>query len=336
MDALATGAQERGEGGSRHTSIAARLSGRPLRDYGPRMTKSMRVFVTGATGWIGTAVLKELRGAGHGVLGMAHSDAGADKLKAQGVEVYRGDIRDPKSLVEGVRATDATIHLAFHMDFSDFPAINRIDRDAISAMLDAMAGTDKAFVGTSGTLVVSKPGKVALETDESPASSPLAVRLQAERLVVDAAKRGVRGSVIRLAPTVHGAGDKGFIAMLIKMAREKKTAGHVDDGNHHWPAVHRDDAARLYRLAVESAPPGTVLHGTAEEGITMRAIADTISKGTGVPTKSVPAAEAGAHFGWMSMVVGLDNRTSSEATRALLGWEPEQPGLLDDMRAHYF
>lgn len=300
------------------------------------MTKTMRVFVTGATGWIGTAVLKELRGAGHSVLGMAHSDAGADKLKAQGVEVYRGDIRDPKCLVEGVRATDATIHLAFHMDFSDYPKMNQIDRDAISAMLDAMAGTNKAFVGTNGTLVVSKPGKVAFEADESPADSPLTVRFQAERLVVDAAKRGVRGSVIRLAPTVHGAGDKGFIAMLINIAREKKAAGYVDDGNQHWPAVHRDDAARLYRLAVESAPPGTVLHGTAEEGITMRAIAETISKGTRVPTKSVPAAEAGAHFGWMSMVVGLDNRASNKATRELLGWKPEQPGLLDDMRAHYF
>ena len=300
------------------------------------MTKPMRVFVTGATGWIGTAVLKELRGAGHSVLGMAHSDAGADKLKAQGVEVYRGDIRDPKSLVEGVRTTDATIHLAFHMDFSDFSKMNEIDRGAISVMLDAMAGTNKPFVGTNGTLVVAKPGEVALETDESPANSPLTVRLQAERLVVDAAKRGVRGSVVRLAPTVHGAGDKGFIAMLINLAREKKAAGYVDDGNHHWPAVHRDDAARLYRLALESAPAGTVLHGTAEEGITMRAIAETIREGTGVPTKSVPAAEAGAHFGWLSIAVGLDNRASSKATREFLGWKPEQPGLLDDMRAHYF
>ena len=300
------------------------------------MTKTMRVFVTGATGWIGTAVLKELRAAGHTVLGMAHSDAGADKLKAQGVEVYRGDIRDSKCLVEGVRSTDATIHLAFHMDFSDFPKINQIDRDAINAMLDAMAGTNKAFVGTNGTLVVAKPGEVALETDHSAPSSPLTVRLQAERLVLDAAKRGVRGSVIRLAPTVHGAGDKGFIAMLINIAREKKAAGYVDDGESHWPAVHRDDAARLYRLAVESAPPGTVLHGTAEEGVTMRMIAETISEGVGVPTKCVAAAEASAHFGWMSMVVGLDNRVSSEATRELLGWKPLQPGLLDDMRDHYF
>ncbi|MBJ6762279.1 SDR family oxidoreductase [Myxococcaceae bacterium JPH2] len=300
------------------------------------MTKAMRVFVTGATGWIGTAVLKELRGAGHSVLGMAHNDAGAEKLRAQGVEVYRGDLREPTSLVEGVRATDATIHLAFHMDFADFPKMNQMDRDAIHAMLDAMAGTDKAFVGTSGTLLVAAPGKVAVETDTSPETSPLMIRARAERIVVDAAKRGVRASVIRLAPTVHGAGDKGFIPMLINIAREKKSAGYIDDGSQHWPAVHRDDAARLYRLAAESAPPGTVLHGTAEAGITMRAVAETISQGTGVPLQRVPASEAGAHFGWMSMVVGVDNPVSSQATRALLGWKPERAGLLDDMRAHYF
>ena len=300
------------------------------------MIKTMRVFVTGATGWIGTAVLKELRAAGHSVLGMAHSDAGAEKLQSQGVEVYRGDIRDPQCLVDGVRTADATIHLAFHMDFSDFAKINQIDREAISAMLDALAGTNKPFVGTNGTLIVAHPGKIAVETDDSPVNSPLAVRIQAERMVVDARKRGVRGSVIRLAPTVHGAGDKGFIAMLIKLAREKQVAAYIDEGNQHWPAAHRDDVAKLYRLAVENAPLGTVLHGTAEEGITMRAIAETISIKLGVPTKSVPAAEAGAHFGWLAMAVGLDNRVSNKATCELLDWKPEQPGLLDDMRAHYF
>lgn len=300
------------------------------------MTKTMRVFVTGASGWIGTAVLKELREAGHTVLAMAHSEAGAEKLKAQGVEILRGDIRDPRCLVEGVRTTDATIHLAFHMDFSDFAKINQIDRDAVSAMLDAMAGTNKAFVGTSGTLVAAHPGKLALETDTSPGDTPIAVRMQAEHLVVDAAKRGVRGSVVRLAPTVHGAGDKGLVAMLIDLAREKKAAGYVDDGNQHWPAVHRKDAARLYRLAVESAPAGIVLHATAEEGVSMRAVAETIAEGLGVPTKSLPAAEAGAHFGWLAMLVGLDNRASSTATRQLLGWNPEGPSLLEDMRAHYF
>ncbi|MFE8598530.1 SDR family oxidoreductase [Archangium violaceum] len=300
------------------------------------MTKTMRVFVTGATGWIGTALLQELRAAGHDVLGLAHSDSGADLLKARGVEVHRGDIKDPKSLVEAVQATDATIHLAFHLDFSNLLESNRIDRAAISAMLDAMAGTNKAFVGTNGTLVFARPGGVAFEADVPSVNSPLAIRFQAERLVVDAAKRGVRSSVIRLAPTVHGAGDKGFIAMLINLAREKNAAGYIDEGQQHWPAVHRDDAARLYRLALESAPPGTVLHGAAEEGVPMRAIAETIHQGLGVPTKSVPAAEAGTHFGLISAAVGLDNRVSSQATRELLGWKPERPGLLDDMRAHYF
>lgn len=300
------------------------------------MSKTMRVFVTGATGWIGTAVLKELRAAGHSVLGMAHSDAGAAKLQAQGVEVYRADIREPQSLIAGVLATDATIHLAFHMEFSDFPKMMQIDRSAISAMLDAMAGTGKAFVGTNGTLSVAHAGQLALETEDQPASAVVGERLQSERLVRAAAGRGVRASVIRLAPTVHGAGNKGLIGMLIDIARAKQAAGYIDAGDQHWPAVHRDDAARLYRLAVESAPAGAVLHATAEEGVTMRAIAEVISAGAGVPARSVPVAEAPAHFGWMSMVVGLDNRVSSSVTRELLGWTPEQAGLLDDMRAHYF
>lgn len=296
----------------------------------------MRVFVTGATGWIGTALLKELRAAGHSVLGVARDDAGAAKLAAQGVDVLRGDVRDPQSLVEGARSCDAAVHLAFHMDFSDFAGANRIDREAIGAMLDAMAGTNKPFVGTTGTLLVAHAGKVAVETDAEPAPTPITVRHQAERIVVDGAKRGVRTSVVRLAPTVHGAGDKGFIRMLIDIARAKKVAAYVDDGNQHWPAVHRDDAARLYRLALEGAAAGSVLHGTAEEGITQRAIAETIGAATGLPTASIPAAEAAAHFGFLGLVVGLDNRTSSEATQRLLGWKPTGPGLLEDMRAHYF
>ncbi len=296
----------------------------------------MRVFVTGATGWIGTALLKELRAAGHGVLGVARDEAGAAKLAAQGVEVLRGDVRDPAALAEGARACDATIHLAFHMDFSDFAGANRIDREAIGAMLAAIEGTNKPFVGTTGTLLVAHPGKVAVETDDDPVPTPIAVRHQAERIVVDAAKRGVRSSVVRLAPTVHGAGDKGFIKMLIDVARAKGVAAYIGEGDQHWPAVHRDDAARLYRLAVEGAPAGSVLHGTAEEGITQRAIAETIAKATGLPTASITPEEAVAHFGFLGIVVGLDNRASSQATQRLLGWKPTGLGLLDDMRAHYF
>lgn len=301
-----------------------------------KATTPMRVFVTGATGWIGTAVVTELLAAGHRVLGMAHSDAGADKLRARGVDVHRADLREPASLVDAVRATDATIHLAFHMDFSDFAGINQIDREAITAMLDALAGTDKPFVGTNGTLIVAHPGKIAVESDADPVDTPLAVRAQAERLVVDAASRGIRTSVIRLAPTVHGAGDKGFIAMLIGLAREKQLAGYLGDGTQHWPAVHRNDAARLYRLAVENALPGTVLHGVAEQGVMMRTVAETIGEGIGVPATSVSAADAQAHFGWMQMVVGLDNQASNRATRELLDWTPTEPCLVDDMRASYF
>jgi nucleoside-diphosphate-sugar epimerase len=296
----------------------------------------MRVFVTGATGWIGTAVVKELRAAGHSVLGMAHSDVGADKLRAQGVEVYRADIREPHTLVAGVRSSDATIHLAFHLDFSDFAKMNQIDRAAIGAMLDALAGTNKPFIGTNGTLVVAHPGKVSTERDRVASDAPLAVRIQAENMVVEAAQRGVRGSVIRLAPTVHGAGDKGFIAMLTQLAREKGVSAYVGEGSNHWPAVHRDDAARLYRLALEGAPAGSVLHATADTGVTLREIAETIAQGIGVPAKSIPAEEGAAHFGWMVAPVTLDNQASSGITRELLGWQPERAGLLADMRASYF
>lgn len=285
------------------------------------MTKTMRVFVTGATGWIGSAVVKELRAAGHDVLGMAHSDAGAAKLAAIGVDVHRADLREPEQLVAGVRATDATIHLAFHMDFSDFAGINAIDRAAIAAMLDV----GKPFVGTNGTLIVAHPGRVAVETDDDPVDSPVAVRIEAERMVV---AKG--GSVVRLAPTVHGAGDKGFIAMLVALAREKGVAGYLGDGQQHWPAVHRDDAARLYRLAIE-APPSGVLHGIAEEGITQRAIAEAIGAKYGLPLRQVEPA----HFGWLAMVVQLDNRASNTATRKKLAWTPTQSTLLDDLRASY-
>ncbi len=282
----------------------------------------MRVFVTGASGWVGMAVVEELREAGHRVLAMAHSAAGAAKLRAAGIETILGDLRDPQTLLDGVRSTDATIHLAFHMDFSDFAGINAIDRNAITAML----AEDKPFIGTNGTLIVAHPGRIAVETDDDTVASPLAVRIEAERLVL---ARG--GSVVRLAPTVHGAGDRGFIAMLIELARKTNVAGYLGDGATHWPAVHRRDAARLYRLALEQ-PANAVLHATAEQGITMRAIAELIGERLGLPVRSV----APEHFGWMAMVVGLDNRVSSAATRERFGWAPEQPGLLEDMRASYF
>lgn len=303
------------------------------------MTKTMRVFVTGATGWIGTPTVKELKAAGHAVLGLAYSDAGAEKLKGWGVDVHRGDIKHPQTLVEGVKAADATIHLAFAHDVmmgGDIAKANEIDRTAISAMLEAMAGTNKAFVGTNGTLQVSQPGKLASEQDNAPANGPLSVRWQAEKLVRDSASRGIRASVVRLPPTVHGKGDFGFIKMIVDISKQKGVAAYIGDGSNHWPAVHHFDAAKLYRLAVEAAPAGSALHGTADEGVTMRSIIETIGKGLNLPVRSVSQEEAMAHYGWLATVIGLDNRTSSEWTRQQLGWTPTEPGLLDDLRANYF
>jgi nucleoside-diphosphate-sugar epimerase len=226
--------------------------------------------------------------------------------------------------------------MAFIHDFSDIERNVRVDREAIAAMLDALAGTDKPFVGTNGTLQVAGLGRVAVETDRAPAGPGLHGRSANEHFAIDAAARGIRTSVVRLPPTVHGAGDKGFIPMIIGAAREKGAAAYIGDGDNVWPAVHRLDAARLYRRAIEHAPAGSVLHAVGEQGVTWREIADTIAHGTGLPTKRLAAADAGAHFGWMAMVVGANNPASSEATKQLLGWAPSEPGLIADMRAHYF
>lgn len=312
------------------------------------MTKTMRVFVTGATGFIGSAICKELVAAGHKVLGLSRSDAGADALKQQGIEVQRGSLEDHASLVAAARACDAVIHMAFIHDFSDIERNIRVDREAITAMLDALAGTDKPFVGTNGTLQVAgvdflapsseiqAAKRLAVETDRAPAGPGLHGRAANEHLAIDAAVRGIRTSVVRLPPTVHGAGDKGFIPMIIRTARERGAAAYVAEGNNVWPAVHRKDAARLYRLAIEGVPAGTVLHAVAEQGVKWRDIAETIAKGTGLATRSLAPAEAAAHFGWMAGVVRTDNPTSSEATKQLLGWQPTETGLIADMRDHYF
>ena len=311
------------------------------------MTKTMRVFVTGATGFIGSAICKELIAAGHQVLGLSRSAAGADALQALGASVQRGDLEDAASLVAGARACDAVIHMAFIHDFSDIERNVRVDREAISTMLDALAGTDKAFVGTNGTLQVAgadflsaaQPaggGRLAVETDRAPVGKGLYGRSANEHLAIDAAARGIRTSVVRLPPTVHGAGDKGFIPMVIGASREHGAAGYVGDGANVWPTVHRTDAARLYRLAIEQVPAGTVLHAAAEQGVAWRDIAEVISNGTGLPTRSLAPADAAAHFGWMAGVVSTNNPTSSAATQKLLGWKPTEPGLLADMRAHYF
>ncbi|MBC8143719.1 MAG: SDR family oxidoreductase [Armatimonadetes bacterium] len=294
----------------------------------------MNVFVTGATGFIGKAVVRELITAGHSVTGLARSDSSVGTLAKMGAKAHRGDLGDTVSLVAGARAADGVIHLAFNHDFENTPrdVASETDRQVVEAMTGAMEGTNKPFVLTSGTAILAfslPPGNVGTEND-APATG--VSRGASEEAVLVAAKRGVRTSLIRLSPTVHGAGDVGFIPALIDIARRTGVAAYVGDGANRWPAVHRFDAARLFRLALEKAGPGTRLHGVAEEGIPMRSIAETIGAGLGVPVKSLTDDEAKIHFGWIAGFVGVDNPTASSVTRAALGWEPREVGLLEDMR----
>lgn len=290
----------------------------------------MRVFVTGATGFIGAAVVRELLAAAHTVLGLARGDAAATALAQAGVEAHRGELADTDSLAAGARACEGVIHLAFIHDFSRYEANAETDRQALRAMADALEGSGKPLVATSGTTVLA-PGRLGTEEDAASPDGPGAIRAASE-VALAAADRGVRASVVRLPPTVHGAGDHAFVPALIDIARRTGVAAFVGDGANRWPAVHRLDAARLFRLALEHAAPGSRLHGAAEEGIPMRAIADTIGAGLGVPVRSLTADEAGAHFDWLAGFVAIDNPTSSALTRDSLGWRPQEPGLLTDMR----
>jgi nucleoside-diphosphate-sugar epimerase len=292
---------------------------------------SMRVFVTGATGFIGTAIVRELLSAGHQVLGLARSDAAADTLTRWGVEAHRGELSDTDSLVAGARACEGVIHLAFIHDFSAYAAAAETDRQAIEAMAGALEGSGKPIVVTSGTALLT-PGRIGTEADPPATLSAATPRAASEATALAFAGRGVRASVVRLPPTVHGAGDRGFVPALIGIARSTGFSGIIGDGANRWPAVHRLDAARLFRLALEHAVPGARLHGVAEEGVTLRAIAQAIGAGLGVPVRSLGGDEASAHFGWMAGIVTIDNPTSSALTRSSLGWRPQEPQLLTDMR----
>ena len=299
----------------------------------------MRVFITGASGHIGSAVVPELIAAGHEVTGLARSDSSAAALNARGAAVRRGTLDDLDVLRSGAEEADGVIHLAFKheaMRSGDMEAAVAAEMLAVPAMLDALAGTGKPFASTSGTLLLAflAPGRLGKETDALPGGG----RVDSENLVIASAARGVRTSVIRLPPTVHSSLDHhGFIPTLIGIARARGVAGYVGDGANRWPAGNTLDAGHLYRLALESAPAGSRLHAVGDEGVPFKEIAEAIGRNLGLPVASIAAEDANEHFGFLGGLVQLDNPTSSELTRKLLGWAPTHPGLIADMdEGHYF
>jgi len=304
----------------------------------------MRIFVTGASGWIGSAVVLELLGAGHEVVGLARSDASAQRLEAAGAVVQRGDVDDPDGLAEAAADSDGVIHLAFQHELAwsgNFAAAAAADRRAVEAMGAALAGTDRPLVLASGMLGLT-PGRVATEDDGLVPSAevranPAGRRWATALLALSLRGIGVRSSVLRFPPTVHGEGDHGFVATLVGIAPQRGAAGFVGDGSNRWPGVHRSDAARLTRLAVESAPAGSVLHAVGDEGVRFRQIAASIGRHLGVPTASVSPADAPEHFGYLGHLVALDSPAAATVTRELLGWTATGPGLLEDLdMEHYY
>jgi nucleoside-diphosphate-sugar epimerase len=292
----------------------------------------MHVFVTGGSGLTGPAVVSELIAAGHSVTGLARSDAAATRLEQLGATVLRGSLEEPAALRAGAEQADGVLHMAFGGDFADPEGLIRRDRNAIEALGSALVGSGKPFASTSGTLVMT-PGRVSTEDDPPDATSIGAFRIPGEAACLSFATRGVRSSVVRLAPTVHGPRDVGFIPMLIAAARRTGVSAYIGDGSNRWPAVHRLDAATLFRLALENAPAGTVWHGAGEGGVTLRSIAETIGDKLGLPVRSVSPAEAPGHFGnpFFAAVFGIDAPVSSERTRAELGWRPVHATLLEDL-----
>jgi nucleoside-diphosphate-sugar epimerase len=305
----------------------------------------MRVFVTGASGWIGSAVVPELTGAGHQVVGLARSDASAAALTAAGAEVIRGTIDDLDTLRSAAAASDGVIHLAFKHDIAfsgDFAGAADADRRAIETFGEALAGSGRPFVIASGTAGIT-PGRMLTEQDGHGSGSaaamgegPSARHANAE-LTLSFASRGVRSAILRLPPTVHGDGDNGFMAAIVGIARAQGVSGYLGDGSNRWPAVHRLDAARLFRLAVENAPAGSTLHAVADEGVPIRDVAEVIGRHLDVPVAPISAEAAPGHFTWLAGFLGLDIPASSTLTRELMDWQPAQPGLIDDLgKGHYF
>jgi nucleoside-diphosphate-sugar epimerase len=292
----------------------------------------MRVFVTGASGWIGSAIVPELIGAGHQVLGLARSDSSAAAITAAGAEVLPGDLDDLDTLRAGAAGSDAVIHVAFTHDFARLEHSIQAEGKAIETFGAALEGSGKPLVVASGT--PARPGHVATERDQTVPGGPMAGRAANAIAALDMAAHGVRASIVRLPRSVHGDGDRhGFIPRLISIARDKGVSGYIGDGSNRWPAVHVLDAAHLFRLAVEQAPAGSVLHAVGDAGVPGRDIAGVIGRHLGVPTASAPAED----FGFLGQILAIDQPASSALTQELLGWHPVQPGLIEDMdKGHYF
>ncbi|WP_238007144.1 SDR family oxidoreductase [Dactylosporangium sp. AC04546] len=309
----------------------------------------MHVFLTGASGWVGRGLVPELTAAGHKVTGLARSDAAARSLEAMGAQARRGSLDDLDILRDAAASCDGVVHLAFKHDMffaGDFAAATDADRAAIGAFGEALAGTGKPFVMASGMFGVLglPPGVVATERDglapDGGDRGPVGGaggRMANAGHALALAGRGVRSSIVRLPPATHGKGDNGFTATAIGFARHKGAAAYVGDGSNRWPAVHRDDAARLFRLAVESAPAGSVLHAVGDEGVPIRAVAEAFAAHLRIPAVSVTAEQAGDYVGWLGGFWGIDGPASARITRDLLGWQPTQPGLIADLElGHYF
>jgi nucleoside-diphosphate-sugar epimerase len=292
----------------------------------------MRVFVTGASGWIGSATVDELLAAGHEVTGLARSDASAAALQAKGAHVRRGDLDDLASIRAGAQAAEAVIHLANKHDWSDPAGTAAAERAAIATIGDTLAGTNRPFLFASGVAGLTQ-GRLATEDDPSPFHGPDSPRGGSENFAFEFADRGVHPVALRFAPTVHGAGDHGFVAIIAAVAREKGVSGYPGEGTNRWAAVHRSDAARLVALGLAKAPAGARLHAVAEEGIPARHIAEAIGRALGLPVASIAPDDVPGHFGWIGTFFSMDLAATSAKTRELLGWAPEGPTLIEDIDA---
>ncbi len=292
----------------------------------------MRVFVTGASGWIGSATVDDLLAAGHEVLGLARSDASAAALEGKGVTVLAGDLDDLDALRKGAADADGVVHLANKHDWSNPAASSAAERAAVEAIAETLVDTGRPFVLASGVAGLAQ-GRLTTEEDRSPFHGPTSPRGGSENLALEYVDRGVRVVSARFAPTVHGDRDHGFIAYIVAAARDKGVSAYVGDGTSRWPAVHRVDAARLVRLGLEQAPPGSLLHAVAEEGVPTKVIAEAIGRGLDLPVTSVDAEDAVAHFGFVGAFFAMDLAASSEQTRKMLRWKPTGPTLVEDIEA---